>query len=208
MQCCNSILWRGTAYQAHSTCRHFNSLASDSAQAGKSPQLMRGPLGRSKEIGVSVERDAEISLCGNYRYALKRQWNRQSPLVLFIGLNPSTADADSDDPTLRRCIRFAQASGYGGVVMANLFAYRATDPEVLKLVEDPVGPHNDDWLAQLRAEIEVAVAAWGNRGDFRGRARTVSARLGRLYCLGYTSRGAPRHPLYVRCTAELVDWTA
>jgi hypothetical protein len=105
-------------------------------------------------------------------------------------------------------MRFAQAWGYGGLVMANLFAYRATDPEVLKLVADPVGPLNDDRLAQLRAKTEVAVAAWGNRGDLRNRARTVSAHLGKLYCLGWTSRGAPRHPLYVRGTAELVDWTA
>jgi hypothetical protein len=92
--------------------------------------------------------------------------------------------------------------------MANLFAYRATDPRVLKLVADPVGPLNDDWLAQLRAETEVAVAAWGNGGDFQNRARTVSARLGQLYCLGCTSRGAPRHPLYVRGTVQMVHWTA
>jgi hypothetical protein len=92
--------------------------------------------------------------------------------------------------------------------MANLFAYRATDPKVLKLVVDPVGPLNDDWLARLRAETEVAVAAWGNRGDFEDRARMVSARLGKLYCLGCTSRGAPRHPLYVPGTAEMVGWTA
>jgi hypothetical protein len=155
-----------------------------------------------------VEGDAELSPCGNYRYALKRQWNRESPLVLFIGLNPSTADSEFDDPTLRRCIRFAQAWGYGGVIMANLFAYRATDPHVLKVVTDPVGPLNDDWVVQLRGETEVAVAAWGNRGNFRARARMVSAHLGKLYCLGCTSKGAPRHPLYVRGTTELVDWTA
>jgi len=91
--------------------------------------------------------------------------------------------------------------------MANLFAYRATDPDVLKVVADPVGPLNDEWMAQLRAETKVAVAAWGHRGDFRARARTVSTRLGKLYYLGCTTRGAPRHPLYVRGTAELVDWT-
>ena len=155
-----------------------------------------------------MERDAEISPCGKYRYVLKRQWKRQSSLVLFIGLNPSTADSDSDDPTLRRCIRFARTWGYGGVVMANLFAYRATDPKNLKLVADPVGPLNDDWLARLRAETEVAVAAWGNHGGLQDRARTVSARLGKLYCLGCTGRGAPRHPLYVRGTAKMVHWTA
>ena len=91
--------------------------------------------------------------------------------------------------------------------MANLFAYRATNPKVLKVVADPVGPLNDDWLARLRTETEVAVAAWGNRGDFQARARMVSVRLGKLYCLGCTTRGAPRHPLYVRRTAEMVDWS-
>jgi hypothetical protein len=105
-------------------------------------------------------------------------------------------------------MRFAQGWGYGGLVMANLFAYRATNPNVLKVVADPVGPLNDEWLAQLRADTKVAVAAWGHRGEFRGRARTVSAHLGKLSCLGSTSRGAPRHPLYVRGTADLVDWTA
>jgi hypothetical protein len=105
-------------------------------------------------------------------------------------------------------MRFAQGWGYGGLVMANLFAYRATNPNLLKVVADPVGPLNDEWLAQLRADTKVAVAAWGHRGEFRDRARTVSAHLGKLSCLGCTSRGAPRHPLYVRGTADLVDWTA
>ena len=162
----------------------------------------------SQEVGVIMERDAEISACGNYRYALRRQWNHRSPRVLFIGLNPSTADADSDDPTLRRCMRFAQAWGFGGVVMANLFAYRATDPDTLRRVADPVGPENDRWLAQLRAEAEIAVAAWGNRGRLYGRAQAVSGRLGRLSSLGRTRTGAPRHPLYVRGSTALVTWIA
>ena len=92
--------------------------------------------------------------------------------------------------------------------MANLFAYRATDPDTLRRVADPVGPQNDVWLVQLRAETRVAVAAWGNRGGLYNRARVVSARVGKLYCLGCTSTGAPRHPLYVRGSTELVDWTA
>jgi hypothetical protein len=154
-----------------------------------------------------VQCGAEISVCGNYRYALRRGWNGGLPPILFIGLNPSTADAELDDPTLRRCRSFAQSWGYGTVVMANLFAYRATNPRVLRQVLDPMGPDNDHWLARLRDETEIAVAAWGQHGDLHGRGQLVAERLGKLYCLGRTRTGAPRHPLYVRRTAELLPWS-
>jgi len=168
---------------------------------------MHGLLGRSSAIGRSMQHHAELSACGNYRYAISRVWDSQLSRVLFICLNPSTADADLDDPSLRRCIRFAQAWGYGGVVMGNLFAFRATRPRVLSDVQDPIGPENDRWLTRLRAASEVAVAAWGNRGALQDRARIVTARPGKLYCLGRTASGAPRHPLYVSGTTQLQNWT-
>jgi hypothetical protein len=155
-----------------------------------------------------VERDAYISACGKYRYSIERVWDRQLPSVLFIGLNPSVADAEVDDPTLNRCIRFAKDWGYGGVFVGNLFAYRATDPKELTRIGDPVGPENDVWLARLRTAVDLAVAAWGYRGALHDRAAMVAQNLGRLHCLGTTRSGAPRHPLYVRAAMLHVPWTA
>jgi hypothetical protein len=126
---------------------------------------------------------------------------------LFIGLNPSIADAEIDDPTLNRCIKFARAWGYGGLVIGNLFAYRATDPKQLKRISDPVGPENDLWVGRLRSEVQLAVAAWGHRGVLQDRAARVSERMGELYCLGTTRSGAPRHPLYVPAVTMPVPWT-
>src|SRR5882724_4976365 len=91
---------------------------------------------------------AVLSDCERYRYALWRRW-AERPAVLFVGLNPSTADALQDDPTIRRCIRFAKAWGYGALYMGNLFAFRATDPRAMKAEADAVGPDNDGWLRQL-----------------------------------------------------------
>jgi hypothetical protein len=155
-----------------------------------------------------VERDAYLSTCGNYRYALERVWDKRVPAVLFIGLNPSIADAEVDDPTLTRCIKFARAWGYGGLLMGNLFGYRATDPKQLTRISDPVGPENDEWLVRLRSGVQLAVAAWGFRGALHGRASTVAERMGKLHCLGTTQSGAPRHPLYVRAITMPVPWTA
>jgi hypothetical protein len=151
---------------------------------------------------------AEMSACGAYRYALWRTWAADQPQVLFIGLNPSMADALADDPTLRRCIRFAQQWGYGGVILANLFAFRARSPKMLSDVADPIGPENDRWLEQLRNSVDLAVAAWGRMGRLHSRAARVEGRLGELYCLGSTKNGAPRHPLYVRGDSALQPWCA
>ena len=92
--------------------------------------------------------------------------------------------------------------------MANLFAFRATSPRMLKQVADPVGPQNDYWLDRLRSEVERAVAAWGNHGRLFGRAAEVSLQLRGLECLGCTIKGAPKHPLYVSSTTALQTWTA
>jgi len=153
-----------------------------------------------------ARRGVILSDCARYRYALWRRWV-QGPAVLFIGLNPSTADALQDDPTIRRCIRFAKAWGYRALYMANLFAFRATDPRDMKAVVDPVGPDNDGWLWQLAYDADLVVAAWGAHGEHRDRAAAVARRLAkRLHCLGRTTAGHPRHPLYVRRDARLEPW--
>lgn len=136
-----------------------------------------------------------------HRYTLWREFDLANhDFVQFIGLNPSTADEVQDDPTVRRCIDFAKRWGYGALCMTNLFAFRATDPRVMKAASDPIGPENDAWLARIATGAGTVVAAWGNHGEFMGRDKAVAALLPRLACLGVTSKGFPRHPLYVRST--------
>jgi hypothetical protein len=145
-----------------------------------------------------MQRGANFSRCGTYRYALRRCWDAARPPALIVGLNPSTADAERDDPTIRRCVRFARDWGFGGVVVGNLFAYRATRPAALRAAPAPVGPANDRWLRALTREAGIVVAAWGDDGRHGGRDRAVLRLLGAAHCLGTTKAGAPRHPLYVR----------
>jgi hypothetical protein len=144
-----------------------------------------------------MNRSAHLSRCQRYRYALWRTWNKRLTTVLFVGLNPSTADATDDDPTLRRCVRFARTWGYGRLMVANLFAFRATKPAELRLASHPIGRANDHWLLRLAAESDASGAAWGNAGSYLGRDAEVVALLSDLLCLGVTRAGAPRHPLYV-----------
>lgn len=141
-----------------------------------------------------------------YRYTLQRTWSDAPPAV-FIGLNPSTADEQVDDPTIRRCSRFARDWGCGGLVMLNLYAWRATDPKGLLVPADPVGPGNDSAIRALAGTAELVVAAWGAwPGPDRGRAAMVAALVGELQVLGLTKDLQPRHPLYMRADSELRPW--
>lgn len=151
---------------------------------------------------------ASISGCGSYRYCLLREWDVARPAVLFIGLNPSTATGAIDDPTIRRCVRFAKDWGFGSLVMANLFAYRSADPAVLTSVRDPVGPKNDWWLSTLRGRAELVVAAWGGHGDLMSRNLAVMSAFPYLHCLGLTKGGHPRHPLYLPAHTEPIRFHA
>lgn len=146
----------------------------------------------------AVTRDAAMSRCGAYRYALWRTWDESRPRVLFVALNPSTADHRSDDPTIRRCLGFARDWGFGSLAVANLFAFRTPEPRLLRLAAAPIGPRNDRWLSRLATDAQLTIVAWGGQGDFRGRAALVALRLHDCHCLGVTRAGAPRHPLYVR----------
>ncbi|UZD60677.1 DUF1643 domain-containing protein [Shewanella algae] len=146
--------------------------------------------------------DAVISPCQLYRYALTRVWDPEKPYVTFIGLNPSTADATINDPTIRRCIGFAERWGYGGLVMVNLFAYRATDPSVMMAATDPVGVNNDEWLKSLADAAGTVVAAWGNHGAFMQRSSKVRELIPNLHYLKLNSSGEPAHPLYLKATLE------
>ncbi|MCS6126907.1 DUF1643 domain-containing protein [Shewanella baltica] len=149
---------------------------------------------------------AVLSPCRRYRYALSRVWDTNKPFVLFIGLNPSTADELQDDPTIRRCIGFAKSWGYGGLVMANLFAYRATDPYEMMEVSKPVGDMNDQWLETLAEAAGVIVAAWGNHGAFINRSLEVRRLLPDLCYLKLNASGEPAHPLYLKSSLIPVPW--
>lgn len=156
---------------------------------------------------------AVLSDCGRYRYELTRKWNESLPALTFIMLNPSTADATLDDPTIRRCIGFARAQGFGGLRVLNIFAFRATDPADMKAALDPVGPTNDavirDTFMRALADGAPIIAAWGVHGAHMGReaaVRALAAECGvTLMCLGTTTDGHPRHPLYVPASQEFVS---
>lgn len=152
-----------------------------------------------------MQKGAEISLCRTYRYALWRTWQRQghSNQVMFIGLNPSTADENEDDPTIRRCIRFAKDWGYSGLIMTNAFAFRATKPKTMLTALDPIGCRNDDALRRYTAKAELIVAAWGNHCPSEREKEVCSVINREIMCLGKTKAGKPRHPLYLRSDAAL-----
>ena len=145
-----------------------------------------------------------------YRYRLSRAWDPAGPVVAFVMLNPSTADAASLDPTVRRCIGFARAWGFGTLEVVNLFAFRATAPADLVRAPEPVGVGNDRAIVDAVRRADRVVVAWGTRGTHLGRGGAVSALLGscrvRPVALGTTRDGHPRHPLYVRGDTASEPW--
>lgn len=142
-----------------------------------------------------------------YRYILWRAWSAHHPQITFIMLNPSTADAQRNDPTISRCIAFAQCWGFGALEVVNLFACKATYPHDLLKVANPVGEENDQFLMQAVARSSCIVAAWGTKGTLLDRDEQVLRLLAprqKVYCLGITREGYPRHPLYVKGDTGLV----
>lgn len=147
-----------------------------------------------------MKKDAFITPDGLYRYVLTRDWSDGAPLktVVFIGLNPSTADAELDDPTIRRCVGFARAWGYNRLLMVNLFAFRATDPADMKRAADPEGEFNAPTVGGASHAADLTVVAWGTHGAFRDQGRRYLTGLKNPYHLGLTKDGFPKHPLYLR----------
>jgi len=157
--------------------------------------------------------DAVFSSCRNWRYALFRNWRsvaaRSNEFVAFIGLNPSTADETENDPTVRRCIDYAKRWGFGGMVMLNAFAFRATDPKDMKKQTDPCGPDNDAAIQAIVAKAGKVVACWGCHGRHLNRDDHLAEILPR-FCdvesLKLTHRGSPSHPLYLRADLVPFKW--
>ena len=152
-----------------------------------------------------TDRGALFSPCNRYRYTLWREWDEKWKItdgqVLFIMLNPSTADAQVLDPTVRRCLGYAMDWGFKRMMVANLFALRSTDPAALRQEQDPVGPDNDLAISVGAATSTLVVAAWGTHGTLKGRDQTVIEIIRKwkdLYCLTLTKEGIPGHPLYLK----------
>ncbi len=155
-----------------------------------------------------MERSATFSHCRKYRYSLWRNWNGlfASGYAMFIGLNPSTANETNDDPTVRRCIGYAREWGYAGLCMMNLFAFRATSPEDMKAVEDPIGPDNEQALIDMAECAGVIVAAWGIHGTHLGQDDKVRKIIPNLSYLKLTKDGFPGHPLYLKKELKPISW--
>ena len=137
---------------------------------------------------------AVISEDGQYRYMLTREWDKSKPKVGYIMLNPSTADADNDDNTMRKIIKITRNLGYGGLVVTNLYAYRTPHPDDLN-VEDPFGPKNKRYIELMLKMCPMVIYAWGNHG--REPAWLTKA-VENPYCFKITKEGAPNHPLYLK----------
>lgn len=147
-----------------------------------------------------LESTAIFSPCRTWRYSLTRVWAPSKRVLMFVGLNPSTADEEKNDPTVTRCVNYAHDWGYGTLLMMNIFALRSTDPRGLKIVDDPIGPENDAYLQATSRQANSIVCGWGNHGQFMQRGVRVYDLLKQraLLCLGVTKAGEPSHPLYLR----------
>jgi hypothetical protein len=154
---------------------------------------------------MSILKNAAISSCGNYRWWLTREWS-PGGFMPFVMLNPSTADANFDDPTIRRCMGFAQRAGAGGIFVVNLYSFRATNPREMLSNADPYGPEH---LIHLRSACVISnrtgrpmVCAWGANGGHQGADQDflimAAEENAALVCLGKTKEGHPKHPLYIR----------
>ena len=145
-----------------------------------------------------------------YRYTLWRRWSGSGD-VCWIMCNPSTADEVELDPTIRRCYRFSERWGYGGIRVVNIFALRSTDPSVLYSADDPIGPDNDRNVIAEAMDSAFVVAAWGIHGGLSGRGALVASLLWdqnvNLHALGFTVSGEPRHPLYLPSYLKPVGWS-
>ncbi len=153
-----------------------------------------------------ADRSAVLSSCRQYRYRLERRLTSGEGTLVYIMLNPSTADEVEDDPTIVKCMGFAHRLGFNKVVVVNLFAWRSTDPKGLLTAKDPIGPRNDQEILRACAEGDLVLAAWGahavlrgRKGPLQGRVRDVRLLVARqgihLGCLGLSKDNHPRHPL-------------
>lgn len=157
-----------------------------------------------------AESTAVYSPCERYRYLLTRTWDATGPRALFVMLNPSTATEVQNDPTVERCERRARTLGFGSFRVVNIFAFRATDPAVMRAQADPVGPGNDSTIGESAAAASRILCAWGTHGAHLGRGAQVERLLRAtgqpLWHLGLTQAGHPKHPLYIGYDRQPALW--
>lgn len=162
-----------------------------------------------------ILRAARFDESRRYRYALKRDWSdlfaTGEKTVAWVMLNPSVADEDEDDPTVRRCMGFSKAWRYDALVVVNLFALVSTCPVALRVEgADPVGPRNNEAIVRACEFSALTVCAWGKHGAFLDRGRAVREMLARkgiaLHHLGLNDDASPRHPLYLPSTLTPIEW--
>jgi hypothetical protein len=161
-------------------------------------------------VNTEIAGTAEFSSCKRYRYLLTRQWEprpARARTICFIGLNPSTADANVNDATVRKCIAISAHLGFTRLKLVNLFAFRATEPADLKEARFPIGEMNDDFLDAAVRTSGVIVACWGNHGVHQNRDQVVAQRFKRrLKCLKVNATGTPAHPLYLPTRSRLLNY--
>jgi len=160
-----------------------------------------------------MNRGALLDKTGTYRYALWREWDGELPPVLWVMLNPSTADADVDDATIRKCVTLSKQFGYGCLAVANLFSFRATDPKNLHEFckqGDPIGPHTDSFLSEMNIPGLDVICAWGSNipKQFSDRPRQVLDLLvkANTFALRLSKDGHPWHPLYLPSSIKPMPW--
>ncbi len=153
---------------------------------------------------------AVFSDCGAYRYSLCRTWDRNLPAIMFLMLNPSTADEKANDPTIERCERRARAMGYGTLLVGNIFAYRSTDPGALYSHPAPEGKDNDAYLLESAKHAKTVICGWGTHGALHDRGERVRKMLDqsgiKTHALALNKNGSPKHPLYVAYSALPTLW--
>ena len=149
---------------------------------------------------------AVFSPCRRWRYLLWRRWDKAGAVANFLMLNPSTADETKLDPTCARARAYAEAWGYGGLIVTNIFGWRSTDPQALRRVRDPVGVGNDAAILRAARQSDLVVCAWGNHGlDRSKQVRELLAGI-QLHALKITGAGEPGHPLYLRKSLKAAPW--
>lgn len=156
-----------------------------------------------KEFPAIIQSDASFSTDMRYRYTLHRIWQSEKPLIMFIGLNPSTAGATEDDPTINRLKNFAFDHGYGGFYMVNLFAFRATEPTDMFNADDPVGDLNDAAILAVANIVKDVAFCWGVNGYYKDRDMDMMPVFKNALCFGETINGYPKHPLYLHSDTKL-----
>ncbi len=145
-----------------------------------------------------MDKGATLSEDRKYRFELHRIFDNSKPLIAFVGLNPSTADEEIDDPTITKCINYTKKWGYGGFYFVNLFAFRATEPKEMQKAQDPVGQGNDILLKSVFGKVAKVICCWGELGTFMDRGNQVLKLIENPYYLKLNKNGQPAHPLYLK----------